>query len=63
MIYKNKNFKKRDYETTNIVYALTDGAEPTVKGDWEKTNLEEMPEVEDMNELFREGNSIVWGYL
>ncbi|WP_438979953.1 hypothetical protein [Polynucleobacter sp.] len=62
-IFKNRSFKKRDYETSNIVYAVTDdGKYPeTVSGDWEQTDLKEMPE--NINMLWKVGNTRLWGYL
>lgn len=61
MIFKNKNFKKRDYECTNVVYAITDGDEtPNIKGEWEPVNF---VSEQNVKQLWVEGNSTIFGYL
>ena len=54
--FKNKNYKKRDYECTNIIMCT---AEKAPNENWVETK----EETSELNPLWREGNVDYYGYL
>jgi len=56
-IYKNINFKKRDYEATNIVACVTAGPAP------EHFVLADNVTLQGLTQLWREGDVTYYGYL
>lgn len=54
--FKNTSFKKRDYETTNIVFCQSEVAP---KGTWVECNESEI----NCDQLFIENNTRYYGYL
>lgn len=44
-VYRNLAFKVRDYETTNIVAARTNGAPPQDGRPWQEVSEAELPET------------------
>lgn len=58
--FKNKNFKKRDYECTNVVFCQGDkNPDPEI---WEESNEIEINKT-GCTPLFRKGDCIYFGYL
>ncbi|MCK5610471.1 hypothetical protein KAR91_51840 [Candidatus Pacearchaeota archaeon] len=62
MIYLNKNFKKRDYEATNIVACETLGEElPNM--DHYRRAIHGLALIEKLSPLYIENNIRYYGYL
>ena len=57
MIYKNRNFTKRDYEATNIVACIADNAPNENYIEADETILN------NLTPLYRENGAQYWGYL
>ena len=57
--YKNKNFVKRDYECTNVVFCQADKPMPD---NWAQCNPEEI-EQRNCTQLYIENDVRYFGYL
>ena len=57
--FKNKNFTKRDYEATNVVYCI---AEKAPSDEWIETSVNEIYNSK-CNQLYRENDVVYFGWL
>jgi len=60
--YRNKNFVRRDYDCTNVVFCQTPGMPPNDGRSWVLCNDYEI-ESRNCTQLWRQGDATYFGYL